>query len=261
MILFAIAFLSAFSQDSHASATVQISRATKKMTISSHLIFYGPDATPTIASASTGEISRMWNEPQAIVQLQGVPYRVEFAITSEVVTIEQAAMRARFNGDVGNCFVMVEKNNDLNVSFWTSLGSNAGDFVLKDNLGVSTTTAHEYGHGLGLDHPTQTDIRGHGQPGIMFPRGTIVDSIYQWSPAVAAGQPGGTLNPSKRKVLQADVDHLNLASLNFVSDRALIGHLTNQILKPTTGEKSLIDENTCQAGEDVQLERVTGAIE
>lgn len=258
-MLFAFVFLSAFSQDSHASANVQISRATKKITLSSHLIFYGPEANPTVASASANEISRMWNEPQAIVRIQGVPYRVEFAITSEVVTIEQAAMRARFNSDIGNCFVMVEKNNVMNVSFWTSLGSNAGDFVLKDNLGLSTTTAHEYGHGLGLDHPEQTDIRGKGQPGIMFPRGTIVDATYQWDPHVAAGQPGGTLNPSKRKVLQLDIDNLGLTLISFVTNRATIGHLTNQILKPTALKDR--DENACNTGADVQLERLLGAIE
>lgn len=44
----------------------------------------------------------------------------------------------------------------------------------------SSTEAHEFGHSLGLwpgtkkGHPKE-NLLGKGQPGIMYPRGTIVD--------------------------------------------------------------------------------------
>jgi hypothetical protein len=66
-----------------------------------------------------------------------------------------------------------------------------------------------------LDHPKELDIRGKGQPGIMYPRGTLCDPVYQYDPAAAAGGPGGTLNPVMRKVLDSDIAGLRLSRLPF----------------------------------------------
>ena len=84
----------------------------------------------------------------------------------------------------------------------------------------STTAAHEYGHTIGLDHPEILDIRGMGQPGIMYPRGTICDPVFQYDPAAEPLKPGGTINPYTRKVLQSDIDQLRLHKLNW-NDRDL----------------------------------------
>lgn len=92
----------------------------------------------------------------------------------------------------------------------------------------STTAAHEFGHTLGLDHPQVLDIRGSGTPGIMYPRGTLVDPRFQYDPAIAAGLKGGTLNPVTRKVQQQDVDLLHLDKLKFSQEgKAVVGGFTS----------------------------------
>ena len=98
---------------------------------------------------------------------------------------------------------------------WTALNANTGYFKLDNLLNNSTTAAHEYGHTLGLDHPEILDIRGMGQPGIMYPRGTICDPVFQYDPKAEPLKPGGTINPYTRKVLQSDIDLLRLHKLNW----------------------------------------------
>ena len=84
----------------------------------------------------------------------------------------------------------------------------------------SSTEAHEFGHSLGLwpgtkkGHPKE-NLLGKGQPGIMYPRGTIVDPQYRYNPKAGYNQSGGTLNPEKRKVLQSDIDMLHLDNLYY----------------------------------------------
>ena len=49
----------------------------------------------------------------------------------------------------------------------------------------------------------------------MYPRGTLVDPPFQYDPTARPGEKGGTLNPYFRKVLQNDIDDLQLNKLNF----------------------------------------------
>jgi len=132
------------------------------------------------------------------------------------------------NTNPRNNYFRVEEFATGNISFVDGVGSNTGYFKLDNLLNNSTTAAHEYGHTIGLDHPEILDIRGKGVPGIMYPRGTIVDAIYQYSPVALPLAPGGTMNPFNRKVLQEDIDHLNLHRLAYNRNGiAVIGNFTN----------------------------------
>ena len=121
----------------------------------------------------------------------------------------------------------------INLDSKQGSGSNTGVWLLKNLQGKSTTGAHEMGHGWGAvkntenGHPVETDIRGKGQPGMMYPRGTIVGPEYQYDPKASAGALGGTLDPSKRAVNQQDVDFLELDKLTYTDGKATIGTLTN----------------------------------
>ena len=119
------------------------------------------------------------------------------------------------NNSPRNNYFRIEEYAMGNISFVDGLPCNTGYFKLENLLNNSTTAAHEYGHTLGLEHPAILDIRGVGQPGIMYPRGTICDPEFHYDSSAAPGAKGGTLNPFTRKVLQSDIDLLQLHRLSF----------------------------------------------
>jgi hypothetical protein len=71
------------------------------------------------------------------------------------------------------------------------------------------------------------DLRGKGVPGIMYPRGTLVDPQFQYDPLKPAGVTGGTMHPMHRKVQPADIINLKLHKLKFINNRAVLGNFTN----------------------------------
>ena len=66
-------------------------------------------------------------------------------------------------------------------------------------------------------------------PGIMYPRGTLVDAQYQYNPAGDAGDSsnGGTMHPKYRKVLTQDIALLKLHKLDFENGKAIIGEFSS----------------------------------
>ncbi len=198
----------------------------QQLTIFSHIITYGNAASPEITGLMREEIETMWNEPQGIIRLHGIPCRVLFSITGSFmpglkdIDIFQ-------NLDPRNNYFRIEDYAQGNISFVDGLGCNSGYFKLENLYKGSTTAAHEYGHTLGLDHPADLDLRGKGVPGIMYPRGTLVDPPFQYEPDKPAGSKGGTLYPIYRKVLVQDIENLRLSRFDFRSGPVVIGEFTN----------------------------------
>jgi hypothetical protein len=189
-------------------------KSTQELIITSILYFYGDAADAPLAAQVAADIEHHWNEPQARVKIRNDWYTVRFRIEG----IYEPALQPEtvwYNDNPRYNYFRIEEFASGNISFVDGLGSNTGYFK-RDNLSqTSTTAAHEYGHTIGLPHPEDLDIRGRSAPGIMYPRGTLVDPKYQYDPNVPAGQNGGTLNPIHRRVLPGDIDDLGLPRLDF----------------------------------------------
>jgi hypothetical protein len=192
-----------------------------QLIIRSLLYFYGGAADQALAIQIADDISAAWNAPGGQAKIRGEWYSVRFAIEGYYQPdLKPAAVW--HNTDPQLNFFRVEEFSLHDISSVDGLGCNTGYFKLGNLLDHSTTAAHEYGHTLGLDHPKNLDIRGKGQPGIMYPRGTLCDPEFQYDPAASAGGPGGTLNPFKRKVLESDIIGLRLSRLSFDDRRRSI---------------------------------------
>ena len=199
----------------------------QQIIIHSNIITYGDAADQSITESIREEIETMWNQPTAIVLLKGKGFRVVFKI---LCSFQPAITPEKIHADVNprNNFFRIEEYASGNISFTDGIGSNSGYFKLENLYKGSTTAAHEYGHTIGLKHPEILDIRGKGQPGIMFPRGTLVDPQFQYDATIPVGQTGATLNPIFRKVLQQDIDSLKLRKLPFNKNRfAIVGEFSN----------------------------------
>lgn len=189
------------------------------LVIHAGIIIYGDAANDELGFQIAKDIGSYWNAAAGTTvikenRLSRITCKVRFSITgrSDGTLTPQMVFE---NTDPRNNYFRVEAYARGNISFVDGLNSNTGYFMLENLLHNSTTAAHEFGHSLGLDHPHQLDIRGRGTPGIMYPRGTWVDPQFQYYPEVPPGEKGGTLNPFTRKVLQSDIDALQLQKLDF----------------------------------------------
>lgn len=204
----------------------EILNGQNKIIIHSHIITYGNEANELITERIRSEIETMWNEPLAQVMIQNAPFLVQFRITAEEKK-DISELEVLQNTNPRNNYFRIEKFVHGNISFVDGLGCNSGYFLLENLYEGSTTAAHEFGHTLGLDHPTFLDIRGQGVPGIMYPRGTLVDPQFQYDPSIPAGVKGGTMHPMYRRVRQEEVLALKIHKLRFTNNRAVMGAFTN----------------------------------
>jgi hypothetical protein len=205
---------------------VLIDKEGRQLLLEAVIVTYGHAADPEITCQVADEIEEMWNEPAGNVVLERSLFSVRFRLEGlHAPGIDPREIIA--NTDPRLNFFRIEEFALGNISFVDGIGSNTGYFK-RDNLySGSTTAAHEFGHGLGLDHPAELDIRGQGRPGIMYPRGTWVDPPYQYDPGAAPGAPGGTMHPMHRRVRPEDIGKLRLERLRFLQGTAVLGAFTN----------------------------------
>lgn len=200
--------------------------SSNNITINSHIITYGNAADETVTERIRDEIETMWNEPHGSVIVQHSSFQVVFRISAEIKkNISELEVLQNTNPRIN--YFRIEEYVNGNISFVDGLGCNTGHFKLENLYEGSTTAAHEYGHTLGLNHPKDLDLRGKGTPGIMYPRGTLVDPQFQYDPSKPAGVTGGTMHPRYRKVFQQDIESLKLSKLSFYNKRAVVGSFTN----------------------------------
>ena len=204
----------------------EINTTAQTLTVHSHIITYGNESNEKLTEQIRNEIETMWNEPGGTVYIKKIPLRIIFNITAEwkpQIDMDEIIM----NTNASNNYFRIEKFAHGNISFVDDIGCNSGYFMLENLYAGSTTAAHEYGHTLGLVHPEYLDIRGKGVPGIMYPRGTLVDAQYQYEPSKPSGVKGGTMHPMYRRVFQNDISALKLERLSFNNNMAIIGDFTN----------------------------------
>lgn len=205
---------------------VEIDSLHNTVIINSHIITYGDAADEKVTAYIRDEIETMWNEPHGKVYLQRTPFLVTFRITAAFIpTVDMIEVYS--NTNPRNNYFRIEEYAHGNISFVDGLGCNSGYFKLENLYVGSTTAAHEYGHTLCLEHPDDIDYRGKGVPGIMYPRGTLVDPQFQYDPSKPAGVTGGTMHPMYRKVFAEDIAALKLDRLRFKNERAIVGDFTN----------------------------------
>ncbi|MCE2963303.1 MAG: peptidase M10 [Chitinophagales bacterium] len=205
---------------------IELNKEEQVVTIYSDFFLYGDLATDILAKEFTQEIETLWNEPEGIIELDETKYVVQFkmkGLYSPKLSVEDVLS----NTNPKNNYYRVEDYSPLNISWVDGIGSNTGYMFIENLYSGSTTGAHEYGHSLGLEHPENLVIIGQGRPGIMYPRGTLVDAEYQYDPHIKPGEKGGTIHPMYRRVLQQDIDNLNLPKL-IKKNQNYIGQFTSQ---------------------------------
>lgn len=206
--------------------TIDVDTSSKIITITSNIICYGNAADYEIAKLIAEEIETMWNEPNGVSELNNTTFVIRFSIHAQYNSLMHAGSIIE-NENPKNNYIRIEEYAKLNISCMDAIGSNTGYFQRNNLYAGSTTAAHEYGHSLGLAHPIELNITGKGRPGIMYPRGTLVDREFQYDINVKPGEGGGTLNPVHRKVMQADIDNLHLSNL-IKNEIFVIGNFTNK---------------------------------
>jgi hypothetical protein len=192
----------------------EINKQSRRLTIHACFYFYGEASSLDLCDQIARNIADHWNAPTGKAQIKKEWYDVRFNIEG-FHDPDLKPETVWYNTNPRLNFFRIEEFSLNHISAVDGLNSNTGYFKLDNLMNNSTTAAHEFGHTLGLVHPKGLDIRGKGQPGIMYPRGTVCDPQFQYDVSALPLQPGGTLNPYLRKVLQSDIDDLRLQRLSF----------------------------------------------
>lgn len=196
-----------------------------KIVLKAKLIFYGDAANPLLVEELCNEINTMWNEPEAIIAFNNQYYTLFFDVKGEY-NPDLTEMDVLTNTNPQINYFRIEEYSPINISWVDGVGSNTGYFLLSNLYLGSTTASHEFGHSIGLNHPLDLNYIGKGAPGIMYPRGTLVDRNFQYDPNKNPGEVGGTMHPMYRKVKQEDIDLLEIPK-HLSNSKKYLGEFTS----------------------------------
>lgn len=204
---------------------LELNKDHSEIVIYSNIYLYGDAASEELAQRFCEEIETMWNEAEGSVVIDNKDYSIRFVIQG-TFSPKLSELDVLENTNPRNNYFRVEEYSPINISWVDGLGSNTGYMLLENLYQGSTTAAHEYGHTLGLDHPKDLNLIGKGIPGIMYPRGTLVDPKYQYDFKALPGEKGGTIHPMYRRVQQEDIDLLGITNL-LKYDQRYIGKFSS----------------------------------
>lgn len=210
------------------SALLLVNQEDKTITVEATIYTYGNFVSAGLVTDIRSEINGMWSQPLVVYMLDGVLYKILFNVEVDLVSVNEAKELLANNVSYLNNFVRIEEKNSIGRSMMGfGLGQNSGFWLVSDNLGSSTTAAHEFGHALGLPHPDRIDYRKMGYPPIMAPRGALVGVDYQWDKTALAGAYGGTMNPIHRKVRDFEIWDVIRGSVKISNSQRVVGQLSN----------------------------------
>ncbi len=174
-------------------------------TVYAKIYFYGSKASSKLSQQIATGIASQWNGAHASINYRGKDYKVRFRITYETISTERAEQLIKENKSARNNLARVEsggKKSSFTLTSPNTGGGNSFWFNTKDDLAHTTTPAHEFGHGLGLEHPEEDLSNSTSRPHIMIPRQTLYGS--KWSIQDENGK--RVVNPNSRRVTKENVD-------------------------------------------------------
>ena len=223
-----------FGSQAQASALVKLDRVNHLLTVSAKIIYSGGALTEDSAKSCTQDISNTWNKHPTEVKLDGEHFKVVFSVTMETNSKSPLQESSCEN----NYIQILKPTAPGDRSFYSGLGSQNGVFYTTDISSVTHTPAHEFGHGLMLDHNPDDQFMSE-VPGIMFGRGAVVKPEFRYVAAAPLGRPGSTLNPRFREARSVDIESIPFDQLEFKDDSACLGEGLNPLHSnnPSTGAR------------------------
>lgn len=159
LLLSALFLLSTSS--AYAGARVELHDDTQEVVIKAHLNFYGPSAIPEFAQKVVDQINLYWNgktnlpNDEALdltATIQGKVYHLKTEVTGSIVTQDEAIALFAKTTDLSQYFIKLLTTKKFYQFSSIDQRGSAGIFIDSETIKSPSTMAHEFGHGLGLEH-------------------------------------------------------------------------------------------------------------